>query len=339
MNSPRRRYMAFGLRIDSEVPLPFAPSVAPDASEPDVTVRIGTTPTALTHPNVARGRVWYAEPGTFLVNLANVGRYLAIGGREIRVQPSGGSRRELGRHLVGSPLGAVLQQRGLVTLHAAAVATDTGAVLFAGRGGMGKSSLVGALVQRGYAMLSDGFTAVARGAGDPASADQLFTALPGLPGLRLRPDALAELNCRPQAHSRVRAGIEKYLLPVANFQATPLSLRAVYVLTAHDQAETAIERLSTGSAFCALRSHTYRKRVLAALGQQLPLFRAISAMARQLPVHRVKRPDRPFLLHGLAARIDEDLRKAASSASALATDTAGRGRAAEQPFVDRRRPA
>ena len=311
MSTQLRRYMAYGLRIDSEVPLPFAPSAAPDDSQPDVRVRIGATPSALQGPNAAKGRSWYAMPGAFLVTIAGAGRYLALGGREIRVQPGDGSRRELGHYLVGSPMGALLQQRGLVTLHAAAVATDAGAVLFAGRGGVGKSSLVGALVQRGYAMLSDGFTAVAQ-APDETASGQPFTALPGLPGLRLRADALAELNRWPQVQGRVGARADKYLLPMARFQSTPIGVRAIYLLTAQDQDETAIEQLSAAAAFAKLRNQTYRKRVLDGSGRRLAHFRAISAMARSLPVHRVRRPLRPFLLHALAARLDEDLQRRAS---------------------------
>lgn len=311
MTRPLRRYAAYGLRIDSEVPLPFAPSAAPDASEPHATVRIGPTPQALVHPNAARGRAWHAKPGAYLVTIADVGCYLAVGGREITVQPAGGSQRELGRTLVGSPLGALLQQRGMVTLHAAAVATDAGAVLFAGRAGRGKSSLVAALVRRGYAMLSDGFTAVVWNTDETASGDQQFTAFPGLPGLRLRPDVLTELNCWPQVQGRVGTKKKKYLLPVASFHATPLGVRAVYVLTAHNQPEMAIERLTAGRAFAVLRDQTYRKRVLDGLGQRLAYFRAISAMARELPVHRLQRPEGPFLLHELAARVDEDLAQSA----------------------------
>ena len=72
MSTPLRRYMAYGLRIDSEIPLPFAPSAAPDDNQPDVTVRIGATPSAL-DPNAARGRTWHALPGAFLVTIANAG--------------------------------------------------------------------------------------------------------------------------------------------------------------------------------------------------------------------------------------------------------------------------
>lgn len=307
------RYSAYGLRLDSEIPLPFAPSAPPEASAPDATVRLGRTPSALTHPDTTRGRAWYAAPGALLVNIPKVGRYFATGGREITVQPDGGGARELGLGLVGSPIGALLQQRGLVTLHAASVATDHGAVLFAGRGGLGKSSLVGALVQRGYAMLSDGFTGVAWEAAG-TTGGRRFMAVPGLPGLRLRPDALGELDCWPQVQGRVSADLEKYLVPVARFEAAPLAVRAIYTLTAHGRADTAIERLAAAPAFQALRRHTYRKRFLIGLGQQQAHFRAISAMAQQLPVQRVRRPERPFLLHALAARIDAELRQQTSPA-------------------------
>ena len=311
MHRPLRRYLAYGLQINSQIALPFAAPAEPPAGAPDVTVRVGVAPAALANPTASGRNIWQVQPGAFLLSIDGVGRFLVVDGREILVEPQGGSDWELGLFLAGSTFAALLQQRTVVTLHAGAVATEAGAVLFAGRAGIGKSSLLAALVGRGYAMLSDGFTGVVPGDGQ-------FRALSGFPTLRLWADALDELGWRPQAQAKVREGLEKYLLPAARFRAEPLAIRAVYLLTEHNDSTFAIDPLPCGAAFRWLYKYTYRSRFLRGNGQGPAHFHAVTAMARHLPVLRVRRPSHPFLLDALADRVEEDLRKPATSPRATA---------------------
>lgn len=306
MNRPLRRYLAYGLQVNSQIALPFAAPAEPPAGEPDVTIRVGAAPAALANPTASRGNIWQARPGAFLLNIDGVGRFLVADGREILVEPRGGSDWQLGHFLAGSTFAALLQQRAVVTLHAGAVETAAGAVLFAGRAGIGKSSLLAALVERGYAMLSDGFTGVVPGG------DGRFRALSGFPTLRLWADALDELGWRSQAQTRVREGLEKYLLPAARFRVEPLAIRAVYLLTEHSNSTVAIDPLPCAAAFWWLSKYTYRKHFLKGTGQGLAHFHAVAAMAQHLPVLQVRRPTHPFLLNALADRVEEDLREPAT---------------------------
>ena len=150
-------YVACGLRIRSSTALPLRTAPEPDDGRPagaDVTVRIGATPPRLPNP-VADGRrrgnrAWEAAPGAFLMTVDDQARYLVADGRDVLIEPLGGSEREMGAFLIGPPFAALLQQRGLTTLQAGAVEAESGAVLFAGLKGAGKSTLLGALVERGY---------------------------------------------------------------------------------------------------------------------------------------------------------------------------------------------
>ena len=223
-------YTAYGLRVRSAIPLPFVP--LPDApggerssnDEPDVTIRIGRTPRRIggargALPRRAGGR-WEAAPGAFLRHMGGVARYFVTGGCDILVEPLGGDRG-VAAVLTGSIFAALLQQRGVIPFHASAVATEAGAVLFAGNSGAGKSSLLAALLSRGYPMLADDATAVAPdGSGRPE-------ALPAFPRLRLCADALDMLGRRARARDQVYEGVEKYSFPVERFHGKPLAVRAV----------------------------------------------------------------------------------------------------------------
>ena len=305
-------YTAYGLRVRSAIPLPFVPLPdAPDGErglndEPDVTIRIGRTPRRIggargTLPRRNGGR-WEAAPGAFLRHMGGVARYFVTGGCDILVEPLGADR-DVAAVLTGSIFAALLQQRRVVSFHASAVATEAGAVLFAGRSGAGKSSLLAALLARGYAMLADDATAAAPGEGGR------MQTLPAFPRLRLCRDTLDVLGLR--ARDRVYEGTEKYAFPVERFHGEPLAVRAVYVLTAHDRDGIGVEAVAPAAAFQWLCRYTYRVRYVAALGQHRHLFHTVAAVAKRAPVFRVARPSRPFRLDALADRIDAHLQEGA----------------------------
>ena len=307
MTGSSRDYTAYGLHIRSALALPFEPLPGPPAGEADVTIRFGPTPAALPRLRdtdmmkpIERGMLWEAAPGAFLLHVPGVARYCVTAGRDIGIEPCGGSDRSAVSSLfTGTVLAALLQQRGLIPFHASAVATGTGAVLFAGWSGVGKSSLLAALIERGYAAMSDDATAVEMdAAGKPE-------ALAAFPSMRLWQDTLDVFDWR--GRTRVREGMEKYLIPIGSFSPAPLPVRAVFFLTESNGSDVTVESMSSLEAFAVLRKNTYRKAFLKGLGQQPRHFQTLTAMAKIVPVFRVTRPTYPFLLDALADRIDAHL--------------------------------
>ena len=294
------RYTAYGLRVQSPIALPFVPASSAPHHEPDVTIHVGAVPLALPAPVDKRGH-WQSAPGAFLLNVDGVARYLVRAGRNILVEPRGGGDRDVAVFLAGSVLAALLQQRGVVTLHASAIETPAGAVLFLGRSGDGKSSLLAAMVQRGHAMLADDVTGVILDSGGRP------TALSAFPCARLWADALDELGWQAPTRGRVQKGLEKYLAPVGRFRATPLAVRAAYMLTPSPGSGIEIEPCTRHTAFERLLKYTYRRRYLSGLGQRPAHFRAVAAMAGQVPAFRVKRPAHPLQINALADEIERSL--------------------------------
>ena len=313
---PAHRYRAYGLRVRSDVVLPFDPAPEPatvPASEPsDVTVRLGAVPRTLPAGRgaVTRTRLWQARPGAFLIHVEGVARYLVTGGRDVLIEPLGGGDDDVATFFIGSPFPVLLQQRGVATLHAAAVATAAGAVLLLGPSGIGKSSLAAALAERGFPLLADDVTGVA------LDADHRPVALPAFARQRLWAHTLDRMRWRGRAQSRVRRGLEKYWIPAQRACSSPMPVRAAFVLeSSHLHPGIGIEPLSCGSAFWALWNHTRRKRAMDAMGRRPAHFRAVTTMARRVPVALVTRPEHPFLLEALAERIEARLREAGPAAA------------------------
>lgn len=315
MSRPMHCYRAYGLRIHSDVALPFAPLPGPPASAPEVVVRLGVVPETLPGGpgNLTRTPFWQARSGAFLMHVEGVVRYRVTGGRHVLIEPLGGDDACIGDVVAGPLFTFVLQQRGVVTLHAAAVAAEAGAVLLCGRSGIGKSSLAAALVERGYPLLSDDVAGVVRDAGGRA------TALPAFARQRLSAHVVDEMRWRDRVQSRVRQEREKYWIPAQRACAVPLPVRAAFVLTAGDRPDIGTEPVPPGRAFWLLWNNTHRRRAMGAMEQRHVHYRVLTEMVRHVPVALVRRPRRPFLLDALADRIDAVLREAGPAAGSLST--------------------
>ena len=291
--APLRHYAAFGLRFASPFPLPLQQLACTDAA-PDVVVRLGELQSG---PFIQGGRKrpWRITPTEFWLAVKGIARYHVAEGRRLVVQPIGGGVVDVGAFFVSSVCAAVLMQRGIVALHASAVATDAGAVLFMGGSGIGKSSLLTALLQRGHAMLADDVTGV-------VVRDGGAVALPAFPNLRLWTNMLDDLGWRTRAGDRVRAGVDKYWVSAPRFQTEPVAIRCCFALGIGER--VAATRLAPQAALASLGRNTYRKRFLAGSGMEATHFRAMTHIAHRLPVLELTRPAAGNHAHALADQVE-----------------------------------
>lgn len=273
------RYALYGFTLRSDLALPAARGAEPDAAA-EVEARFGAVP-----PREGE-RLWIDEGGALVLDVAGIGRFRIHGGREIRIDPAeGASERNLRVFLLGSAMGALLQQRGLLPLHANAVAIEGRAVAFCGRSGAGKSSLAAWFADRGRPILCDDVCAIGFDEGGAP------IVLPGVPRLRLWEDALSRSGRAAADYERSFDGQDKYDVPAAAAAATsPLPLAACYALAeAPDGEEGRIERLSGVAAVDALVANTYRGAFLKLSGGSEAHLFACLRIAAAVPVHRALR--------------------------------------------------
>ena len=288
-------YTVHGLQIDSEVSLP---GLLPGSGQhPDVRISYGSVPTTLPDPQVEGG--WFqASPDTFLLIVSDVARFLVVKGEDILIERYPNCQEDVLRlYLLGSAFGALLIQRGLLAMHASAIQTARGAVLFVGEAGHGKSTLMAAMVQRGYAMLTDDVTAVSLESPSRPLAYSSF------PRLRLCADAAVRLNHSLEALTLVRAwDAEKYVVPVTNFCANPVPVQAIYDIRVHPAPTIIIEPVTTKERFTIVAVNTYRYTFLDGLGQRETHFRATIKLAKAAEIFSLTRPASPYLLDELVDR-------------------------------------
>jgi hypothetical protein len=297
-------YEAYHCRIDSELEFPelIETGSAEGCSSPDIHICTGVVPDALENPT-GKGVLYQASANQFLLNMDGVARYLVQNGNEIIVQPAPESLAgDVRVFLLGSCIGALLHQRGVLVLHAGAVYTDRGAVLFTGPSGVGKSTLLGEFLRRGYRMMVDDVCAVVvDAAGTPL-------VLPGYPRTRLWTDAAHRLEQDITGLERTRPGMEKYERQVpAQFWDQPATLHHIYLLTSSNRDELKLEAEPRIRTFSIVLHNTYRRQFLDGLEMRAPHFGLVSAVAKASGVTRVVRPSYPFRLVELADLIEQDL--------------------------------
>jgi len=276
------RYTLAGLAVVSAIELP---ELLPGARRaPDVMIRTGRVPAQLAGlVEVEEG--WWAGPGAVIFELPHVGRFLIQDGCRIIVEPVPGcDPASIRLFLLGSALGALFHQRGLLPLHAGGIAVSGHCVAFGGDSGVGKSTLGACLRRRGYRTLADDVLVIDRVADAPL-------ALPGYPLTKLWADTARFVGVETAGLLQVDNLRDKFYVEIdrnASFCDEPLPLARFYVLAETD-GPPVITRLSNAEAMAVLTRNTYRAFLLDAMGRWAAHFAACAALVRQIGVYRLAR--------------------------------------------------
>lgn len=275
-------YHAYGLRVHSTLPLPELREVPP-LGPPDVRITPMDEVPALPESRVGLA-VWPREEEVVL-QWERFGTYRVRAGAEVEYGPLPDLSLDAVRvPLLGVCMGLLLHQRGLLTLHASAVAVGDGAVAFVGAKGAGKSTTAAAFLRRGHALIADDVVAVDLDAGGGPAVS------PGLATVKLWPRSLTAVGVDPHTVPRLHGGVEKRILRADGAPSGgPLPLRALYVL--EEGEKLALEPLRARDAFEEVVRHTYATRFIGPVVRETDLFRRCTRLLQSVPVGRLVRPD------------------------------------------------
>jgi hypothetical protein len=298
-------YYAYTCLIESVFPFPeFVPVRAEKMKDaiPDITICYGEVPGELNNPTGC-GELYQASLNQFLLKLDHIASYLVLNGNKIIVQPAPDSiESDIRVFLLGSCIGALLHQRGVLALHASGIGSESGAVLFTGVSGAGKSTLLGELLNRGCRMMVDDVCAVVNdNQGVP-------TILPAYPRTRLWADSAQKLSQDITEMPRTRPSMEKYERQASEFfWDTPAPLRRIYHLTNDNNNELRLLPMSRFEIFNTVRHNTYRQIFLDGLEMRKPHFDLVSSVTSSVTMRCVVRPNGSFLLKELADLVMKDM--------------------------------
>lgn len=190
-------------------------------------------------------------------------------------------------YLLGPVLGFVLRLRGIISLHASAVAVGDFAVALVGCPGAGKSTTAAAFARCGFPVLADDVVAL-------TDRDQRSFAELGYPRLNLWPDAVRALFAS-EASPRITPTWDKRYIPLDEnghqFAPEALPLGAIYVLGTREPGlmSPVLEDLVGGEAVTTLVANTYVNYLLDREMRRQE-FDVLSRLVARTPVRRVRIP-------------------------------------------------
>ena len=282
------RYMAYGLGLQSELTLP---ELVPSDVPPDVTMRV---------TEVAPDARGAASKTNLLFTETSVGKFFIVGNDEIAIQPFPGvEEAQLRLFLLGPVMAALLRRRGLLVLHASAVALDNGAVAFLGDSGWGKSTLAGAFQKQGYPFLADDVLAIQMDTEQPV-------VLPSFPQAKLWPEAATALGYAQEQLHELYPNSSKFGYHFnGSFSLETHPLKAIYILGgAHSNHQ--IVSCQPRLAFLNLVRHSWARNIPVEPDLDRLHFDQCARLVRQIPIRLLMRQLSLDALPDLVRLIQED---------------------------------
>jgi hypothetical protein len=264
--------------------LPELPLGRAEAGDRTVSIRFGEAPAKLSAP-LAVAESYEANDGEFLLRLPGVATYYVRDGVEIVIDRTAGvPELDVRSYLMGNLFAVLCHQRGLLPLHASAIATSRGAVAFLGTSGAGKSSMVAFLSKRGHRVLADDVCLV-----DPA-APRHQRVLPVAPWLKLWSTTLEAMGESSHGLSRIFSDDEKYRYALQQPEAPTRLAELILLEPADPPAEVSFERLAPAHALHAMLELTYQSWLVRAIGRTESYFLRCGQALEGARVTRMRRP-------------------------------------------------
>jgi hypothetical protein len=263
---------------------PELPLAEPEAGERAVKIRLGKAPMRLSAP-LATAESYEANDTEFLLRLPGVATYYARNGIEVVVdQDAGALDLDVRSYLMGSLFAVLCHQRGLLPLHASAIATSRGAVAFLAPSGGGKSSIVAFLSRRGHRVLADDICLI-----DPA-APQDRRVLPVAPWLKLWNTTLDAMGESHHGLPRIFSDDEKYRYTLQQPESATSLAELILLERAESPNEVSFERLAPVHALHAMLDLTYQSWLVRAMGKTDNYFLRCGEALAGAQVVRMRRP-------------------------------------------------
>lgn len=294
---PYYTYRAFGLRIKSAFPIEEL--LPADIDTVDVRIKYGITPEKLAAVS-GEGVLFQANRNEFLFRLKTVGAYLVTDGTDIIVQQlNNSSLKDLNLFLLGSAIGAIIHQRGLLPIHGSTVVKNGKAIIISGVSGAGKSSIAATLINRGYELLADDISVL-------ESKKNTLLVQPGIPHIKLWQDVIEKMKDNPENYEKVRDQLKKYRKPVLNaFLNTPAPPEKMIILNSKNLPGFSHEYINGFEKFNAIKNHTYRYRFVESMDRISDHFSMANQLANAVDIIKLNRPSSPILLEELADEIEK----------------------------------
>jgi hypothetical protein len=290
-------YKAFGLNIRSEFEIPeFLNSEGSN----DIEIVLDKVPDKL-KTITKQGVRYQATKNEFLLTVDQIAKFYVSNGNKITVellkdQPD----KEVRLFLLGSAMGALFVQLGMLPVHGSTIKLNDKATIFTGLSGVGKSTIAAHFVQKGFLALADDISVI----------NKDLHVVPGFPSLKIWNDVLQKLKVNNELLNQIRPNIKKLQLPITkHYYTEPLPLEYIVILNTKNSPGFEFEELTGIKKFNAVKSNTYRYRFVHGLEKQQDHFKLLNKLLPEIKVFRVSRPQAPLALEEFGAFLLNNLKQ------------------------------
>ncbi|RKD23184.1 aldolase [Ammoniphilus oxalaticus] len=291
-------YKAFGLSIESDIPLPELPQAEDYSNLIDIQIRMDDS--FDTYPKLIEdsgGMVikedelifYFEKSGTFRIQE----------GTKITVSPIPDYDPEMLRlWILGTCMGALLMQRRILPLHGSAIVIEGKAYAVIGDSGAGKSTLATAFMNRGFHLLTDDVIAVS------LTEEGIPMVSPSYPQQKLWQESLDQFEMDNDQLSSIYGRLDKYCVPVrSQYFTESVPLGGIFELSKTEDSAVALSPIPKLGQFDTLFRHTYRNFLIPGKGLIDWHFKTSAKIMSFVEMYRLQRPLTGFSANELVSTI------------------------------------
>ena len=313
------RCSIYGLGVVANEVIPGVPSSSPPAD--DLCIRFGSVPSWLDKLTAAKVETSFVsdfkdevgEP-VFRVFRLLEGKYFrfcyadktefvldSAGTKIWATWPTSLTLEDTATYLLGPIMGFVMLLRGVVCLHASAIAIGNHAIAVLGPAGSGKSTTAAAFSDQGYSILAEDVVTL------DDHRDQ-FLVRPGYPCIRLWPASVKALYGSESYLPKLTPNWDKRYLDLKDrFENRSLPLAGIYYLNerSRDPAAPFVEFLDKAEGLMAVVANTYATKLMDK-EMRAREFGLLTRVLNNVPLRRVTAHTDPMRIPELCNRILSD---------------------------------
>lgn len=281
-------YWAFGLAIVSEIEFPELFEVQ-EGTNSVVKIRSGLVPAIIENTEGYNSDFLGISPEQFLYHIPGIASYFVENGKTITISiDQDADLNEMRLYCLSNAFAALLHQRGLIPLHAAAFLHEEEIIMLMGSSGAGKSTTLAALIDKGYDPFSDDICVPL-----DKKINGCWHAFSSYPMMKYWADTFEKVNLgNMNDQRRLKPALDKYgMFFHEKFITSSRRIKLIILLEKDSNVEKVSSRVLTGiEAFDRLQAEAYRREYLGYENMIQNHFKVLSSMADGISIILVTRP-------------------------------------------------
>ena len=223
------------------------------------------------------------------MNIRDLANFRMEGGNKITIKSKNKNNDDaLRTYLLGSVMGGILIQRGILLLHANALEKSGKVIVCAGEKGVGKSTISYILMSNGWKLLSDDLVAI----------NENGIVLPGIPRIKLFKGVIEGLNLNINKFRHLYFNEDKYVIDKENVNPSFAfeKLSEIFFLEKNSKYKSNIinkpvEVNSESEKFFCLSKNLFRPKMINDRKTQEKYFLKLAELAKNIPAKTINVPE------------------------------------------------